>query len=89
MGLKFWKKKKENTVVNTASDVKTIVNENGNVEIVSKNFTITTNSTSKLASPMPGSEPEGDTWTCWGCGHSNTGDTCTVCGKKKYNNSKM
>ena len=24
-----------------------------------------------------------DKWTCWGCGHVNSGDVCEVCGKKR------
>jgi rubrerythrin len=83
MSFKFWKKKNEKNVTNTASDVETRVNKDGNVEIVSKNFTITPNLTSKLTSSMLESMSEGETWTCWGCGHTNTEDICPVCGKKK------
>ena len=43
MGIKFIKKKKsEVAVANTLADLKTTVDKDGNVEIVSKNFTMTT-----------------------------------------------
>lgn len=79
MGLKLFKKKTAYTETDhTPVDMKTTVKEDGNLEIVSKNFTMTTNTlTSKSA------EETAATWTCWGCGHINTGDTCQVCGKSK------
>ena len=43
MGIKFIKKKKsEVAAANTLADLKTTVDKDGNVEIVSKNFTMTT-----------------------------------------------
>ena len=53
-----------------------IVDKDGNVEIVSKNFTMTT-------SQQPKKEAEASEWTCWGCGHVNSGEVCEVCGKKR------
>mgnify|MGYP006926957860 FL=1 len=52
--------------------------EDGNVEIVSKNFKM--KPTQKLAE-QPSSE--GDTWICWGCGQPTDQDICPVCGKKR------
>lgn len=77
MGIKFIKKKKGEVVAaNVPADLKTTVDKDGNVEIVSKNFTMTT-------SQQPKREPETVEWICWGCGHVNSGDVCEVCGKKR------
>ena len=54
------------------------LDEDGNVEIVSKNFKM--KPTQKLAE-QPSSE--GDTWICWGCGQPTDQDICPVCGKKR------
>ena len=74
MGFGFGKKKKNISSDTTpaAADIKTTLDEDGNVEIVSKNF--------KLAE-QPSSE--GDTWICWGCGQPTDQDICPVCGKKR------
>lgn len=77
MGIKFIKKKKsEVAAANTSADLKTTVDKDGNVEIISKNFTMTTNQ-------QPKRETETVEWTCWGCGHVNNGEVCEVCGKKR------
>ena len=55
-----------------------VEDEDGNVEIVSKNFKM--KPTQKLAE-QPSSE--GDTWICWGCGQPTDQDICPVCGKKR------
>jgi len=76
MGIKFIKKKKsEVAAANTLADLKTTVDKDGN-EIVSKNFTMTT-------SQQPKKGTEASEWTCWGCGHVNSGEVCEVCGKKR------
>ena len=64
--------------VNWSSDNRFVadVDKDGNVEIVSKNFTMTT-------SQQPKKEAEASEWTCWGCGHVNSGEVCEVCGKKR------
>lgn len=80
MGIKFiMKKKSELAGTNCSSDIKTTVNKDGHVEIVSKNFTMTTNQQAKKDTE----DTSAPTWTCWGCGHVNTADTCEVCGKKR------
>ena len=77
MGKKFIKKKKsEVAAANTLADLRTTVDKDGNVEIVSKNFTMTT-------SQQPKKEAGASEWTCWGCGHVNSGEVCEVCGKKR------
>ncbi len=83
MGLKFMKKKQaaKQTASATLSDAQTTMDKDGNVEIKAKNFTMTTNQSSKLGKKE--SAEVSETWTCWGCGHSNTGEICSVCGKKK------
>ena len=74
MGIKFIKKKKsEVAAANTLADLRTTVDKDGNV---SKNFTMTT-------SQQPKKEAEASEWTCWGCGHVNSGEVCEVCGKKR------
>ena len=62
MGFGFGKKKKNISSDTTpaAADIKTTLDEDGNVEIVSKNFKM--KPTQKLAE-QPSSE--GDTWICW------------------------
>jgi len=59
--------------------IKTTLDEDGNVEIVSKNFKM--KPTQKLEE-QPSSE--GDTWICWGCGQPTDQDICPVCGKKTH-----
>ena len=80
MGFGFGKKKKNISSDTTpaAADIKTTLDEDDNVEIVSKNFKM--KPTQKLAE-QPSSE--GDTWICWGCGQPTDQDICPVCGKKR------
>lgn len=91
MGLKFIKKKQEGIrpTSSTLSDTQTRMDKDGNLEIKAKNFTMTTNQTSKLSKKeVAGTITTTDAteaWTCWGCGHVSTTDTCSVCGKKKTN----
>lgn len=91
MGLKFMKKKQAGIqpTSSTLSDAQTRMDKDGNVEIVAKNFTMTTNQTSKLSKKVAAtpSSNEGttETWTCWGCGHVTTTEICPICGKKKTN----
>ena len=77
MGIKFIKKKKsEVAAASTLADLNTTVDKDGYDEIVSKNFTMTT-------SQQPKKGTEASEWTCWGCGHVNSGVVCEVCGKKR------
>ncbi len=79
MGFGFGKKKKNISSDTTpaAADIKTTLDEDGNVEIVSKNFKM--KPTQKLAE-QPSSE--GNIWICWGCGQPTDQDICPVCGKR-------
>lgn len=82
MTLKFLNSKKK--VGRNDIGVKGTVNPNGPVEIVSKNFTMTTNpNTKKLTCHDSTSVNEHVKWVCWGCGHTNSDDVCSVCGKKR------
>lgn len=83
MGLKFMKKKQEGIrpTSSTLSDTQTKMDKDGNVEIKAKNFTMTTNQTSKLS--KKDATGTRDTWTCWGCGHKNSVEICPICGKKR------
>lgn len=76
---KFFGNKKKNTS-NSVGNVKTetIIDQNGDISIVSKNFTITTNQAKKETSSTVS-----PSWTCWGCGRVTTEDPCPVCGKKR------
>lgn len=91
MGLKFIKKKQAgNQPTSSAlSDAQTRMDKDGNVEIVAKNFTMTTNQSSKLSKKekTDTTDTTGTTesWTCWGCGRVSTTAICPVCGKKKTN----
>lgn len=75
----FGKKKKSKPAEDaTLTDMQTTLDENGNVEIVSKNFKMKpTQKTSE------GTTETGDTWICWGCGQPTSQDVCPVCGKKR------
>lgn len=92
MGLKFMKKKQAGIqpTSSTLSDAQTRMDKNGNVEIVAKNFTMTTNQSSKLskkeAAGTVNAASTTEAWTCWGCGHESTTEICPVCGKKKTKN---
>ena len=59
---KFFGNKKKNTG-NSVGNVKTetIIDQNGDISIVSKNFTITTNQAKKETSSTVS-----PSWTCWG-----------------------
>ncbi len=82
MTLKFLNSKKKMGKGNSVT--KGTVNPNGHVEIVSKNFTMTTNpNTKKTKSEDASTVISSATWICWGCGHTNTEDICSVCGKKR------
>ena len=82
MALNIFNKKNKSEKSNCGS--KGAVNPNGPVEIVSKNFTMTTNpNTKRLTSEDANVVSKAAEWTCWGCGHSCTEDICPVCGKKK------
>lgn len=76
MAIKFIKKKRAEAqpLSPEIPGAKTKIDKNGNVEIVAKNFTMTTRNTEVLTA---------ETWECWGCGHTNTGDICLVCGKER------
>ncbi len=82
MALKFINNKKKANKGNNPKP-KAAVNPNGPVEIVSKNFTMTTNPNTTRLTSDDRTAPSLSTWICWGCGHSNTDDICPVCGKKK------
>ncbi|MGN0396251.1 MAG: hypothetical protein ACI4EF_12880 [Coprococcus sp.] len=84
MAFKFINNKKK---ANKGNEQKTrgAVNPNGPVEIVSKNFTMTTNPNTTRLTSADKTGPAPDTWICWGCGHTNTDNVCPVCGKKKTN----
>lgn len=65
--------------------VETIVNEEGTVELKSKNFTITPSQKTDIPDSISGSDNRdaAATWQCWGCGSINTEPVCPVCGKKR------
>ncbi len=79
MGFGFGKKKKTKPAEDAAlSGMQTKLDEDGNVEIVSKNFKM--KPTQKLSTDA---ESSSDTWICWGCGQPTNQDVCPVCGKKR------
>ena len=79
MGFGFGKKKKAKPADDAAlSGMQTTLDEDGNVEIVSKNFKM-----KPTQKPSTDTESSGSTWICWGCGQPTSQDVCPVCGKKK------
>lgn len=79
MGFGFGKKKKgKSDDVTPLNGMQTKMGEDGNVEIVSKNFKM-----KPTQKPASETEDNGDTWICWGCGQPTNQDICPVCGKKK------
>ena len=79
MGFGFGKKRKSKPAEDaTLTGMQTTLDENGNVEIVSKNFKM--KPTQKASD---GTTETGDTWICWGCGQPTSQDVCPVCGKKR------
>lgn len=79
MGFGFGKKKKgKSDDVTPLNGMQTKMDEDGNVEIVSKNFKM-----KPTQKPASETEDKGDTWICWGCGQPTNQDICPVCGKKK------
>ena len=80
MGFGFGKKKKNISSDTTpaAADIKTTLDEDGNVEIVSKNFKM--KPTQKLAEQP---SREGDTWICWAVRNAQSNNTHTQGAVKK------
>ncbi len=79
MGFGFGKKKKgKSDDVTPLNGMQTKMGEDGNVEIVSKNFKM-----KPTQKPASETEDKSDTWICWGCGQPTNQDICPVCGKKK------
>lgn len=79
MGFGFGKKKKNKPAEDSGmSGIQTTLDENGNVEIVSKNFKM-----KPTQKPSEETTETGCTWICWGCGQPTDLDVCPICGKKR------
>lgn len=79
MGFGFGKKKKNKPAEDSGmSGIQTTLDENGNVEIVSKNFKM-----KPTQKPSEETTETGYTWICWGCGQPTDHDVCPICGKKR------
>lgn len=78
MAFGFKRIKKNSEYVDFTPKVETVINKEGNIELKSKNFTITASS-----KPDTESSSVNISWQCWGCGNINTEPVCPVCGKKR------